>query len=114
MYTWSLYGWILAFIAPASEYYFVEDDIVLALFYLAFTAIILGHPVVQIMGCYSIFSGLMTCVIDFDSFDYVELLVPILLGLGLIAVWNRISGNRKFVIARCRPIFCNCCSRWRS
>jgi len=106
-----LYDWILAFIAAASEYYFVKDDIVLALVYLAFTAIILGHPVVQIMGYSNFFSGLITRII---AFDYGDLLVPILLGLGLIVVWNWISGNRKFGIARCRPIFRNCCSRWRS
>ena len=51
MYTWALYGWISAFLVENifdAAYYVIIDT--LAPVYLALTGIILGHPVMQIMG----------------------------------------------------------------
>ena len=125
MYTWALYGWISAFLVGNifDAYYVIIDT--LAPVYLALTGIILGHPVVQIMGYTSIFMSFIFAILvlsnfvqyGFGDFDFNELigyfLIPILIGVGLIVVGNWIPANRKFTAARCRHIDRYCRARYR-
>jgi len=120
MLIWAVYGWIGAFWAlntfsnmNAYHYNDPTDEIgITSLVLLAFTGIVLQHPIIQLMGVVTVLVSIIILpFIDF-YFDILDFLPFFLMGFGLIWVGNWISKNinTNTIITGCGYVFklCRC------
>jgi len=113
---WALYGWIGAFLADGFCLQVgilgVDGEMfITALALIAFTGIILHHPIIQLMGICSIVLAVIVAIISFFFADYFDIIILQLtmMGVGLIFAGNWISKNRNKIISRCLYVFRLCC-----
>ena len=108
VYTWALYGWISSnSILPFVPNYMFRHTEELKVVYWCISALILGHPVIQMLGYIFVIFGVLEIIFDFEYFlmDPWEALSPILSGLGLVVSGNWITAHKEVIYARGKYVF---------
>jgi len=121
MSSWALYSYLTAFLFfDGSEACYDDYSKVIAVVYILLTAIILDHPLLNVIGFIIILTSLISMVwasyIEDDDIYYeiMELYVPCIIaflcGFGLIGLSGFISRTRRnpYVLACCRSAGNSC------
>lgn len=111
MYVWCLYSWMAAFFIVyflSKEFFLADATSTIALVLLGLSGLILNNPVLQYIGYSMVSIGILAAIQEpFFRMMYGSGIgfgfFLVLLGLGVIGLDNRLSANRHYCRALCRP-----------
>jgi len=112
-YAWALYAWISA--VPIVDLLTFVPDPMMEMFYfealpfvtLILTGIVLGHPILQLMGSFHLVGGIIELMEDYDELlsNPEQVLFSSFCGLAFIVIGNWFTRHRWIIYGRCRWCF---------
>jgi len=106
VYIWSLYGWIFSILIsdllPFLPYSIVDQGEDWVLFCILITGVILGHPILQALGCFFLMRSLFDVIIEFEAIlvDPGRFAEEAMIGLGMIVLGKWLSTHKEVIYAR--------------